>query len=320
VSTRNLIPIALLLAAGICPVAARAPVPRESPELKLRDGSDHEVLLSNFKGRVVLMEFLLTNCQHCSRVAQTINSLYRDLGPRGFQPLGIAFENNMSGPLVARFAQDAKLAYPVGFTSADNVDAYLGRRGNERFGVPQIVVIDRRGVVRAQSQAVGEPVLENEAYLRKLIGTLLEEGAPSWTPSISSISSVAALVILGCIFAWRRKQKGQMRSLAHSSQSVRVLPAAVALALAGLVAGTASAQETAKKTYTLHGRVEKVDRKTAKLTVNGEQVEGWMPAMTMAYRVDNPDVLKSIKPGDQVEATVYERDMTLYHVTVVPKK
>ena len=316
-STGNLIPIALLLAVGVCPVAAHAPVPRESPELKLRDGSDHEMLLSAFKGRVVLIEFLLTNCQHCSRVAQTINRLYQDLGPRGFQPLGIAFENNMNGPLVARFAQDAKLAYPAGYTSADNVDAFLGRRGNERFGVPQIVVIDRQGVVRAQSQAVGEPVLENEAYLRKLIGTLLQEGEPSWTLSISSISSVAALVILGCIFAWRRKQKGQMRSLAHSSQSFRVLP--VALALAGLVAVTASAQETAKKTYTLHGRVEKVDRKTAKPTVNGEQVEGWMPAMIMAYRVDNPDVLKSIKPGDQVEATVYERDMTL-HVTVVPKK
>jgi hypothetical protein len=43
--------------------------------------------------------------------------------------------------------------------------------------VPQIVVIDREGVIRAQSGRSGDPNLENENYLRNLIDSLLKEGA-----------------------------------------------------------------------------------------------------------------------------------------------
>ena len=44
----------------------------------------------------------------------------------------------------------------------------------ERLMVPQIVVIDRTGVIRAQSQPQGETDLESEVYLRTLIDHLLQ--------------------------------------------------------------------------------------------------------------------------------------------------
>jgi hypothetical protein len=44
--------------------------------------------------------------------------------------------------------------------------------------VPQIVVIDRRGVIRAQSRPVREVNLEDENFLRHWIDGLLKEGAP----------------------------------------------------------------------------------------------------------------------------------------------
>lgn len=92
---------------------------------------------------------------------------------------------------------------------------------------------------------------------------------------------------------------------------------AVALMLSCLLAPVSLAQDDVKKPHTFHGKVEKVDRKAARLTVNGEEVEGWMVAMTMAYPVDNPDVLKTIKVGDQIEATVYDRDLSLHNIKVV---
>ncbi len=71
------------------------------------------------------------------------------------------------------------VTYPVGYTSSEKVDSYLGRSGMERFRVPQMVVIDRAGVIRTQSPGRGDPNLENENYLRNLIDSLLKEGAPA---------------------------------------------------------------------------------------------------------------------------------------------
>lgn len=41
--------------------------------------------------------------------------------------------------------------------------------------------------------------------------------------------------------------------------------------------------------------------------------------MTMTYKVDNPAVLKSLKPGDRIMATVYKDDMALHNVMVMKK-
>ena len=69
-----------------------------------------------------------------------------------------------------------------------------------------------------------------------------------------------------------------------------------------------------KKALTFHGKVESVSPDG--LTVDGEKVEGWMDAMTMKYKVDDPKVLKTVKPGDKITATVYEGDMSLHKVQV----
>jgi Cu/Ag efflux protein CusF len=92
---------------------------------------------------------------------------------------------------------------------------------------------------------------------------------------------------------------------------------AAILALTGLVAANAYAQDTAKGTGMMfHGKVEAVTEKG--LTVNGEKVEGWMDAMTMSYPVDKQEVLKKIKVGDTIMATVYKGDTTLHNVQVMP--
>ena len=92
----------------------------------------------------------------------------------------------------------------------------------------------------------------------------------------------------------------------------------VALSLAFLMAAASWAQAPAsKKSFTFHGKVEAVAADG--LTVNGEKVEGWMDAMTMKYKVDDPAVLKKVKVGDQITATVYEGDSALHKVQVAPK-
>jgi peroxiredoxin len=174
-STRVVAPMAVLLALAVCPVSATAPVPRKSPELTITGPSGKQIRLSSFNGKVVVIDFLVTNCPHCMRVAQTLAKLQWEMGSRGVQSIGVAFDKGISSQKTADFEKLLAVSYPVGYTSSDKVDSYLGREPNQRLRVPQIVVIDRKGVIRAQSQPIGEKNLEDEVYLRNLIDGLLKE-------------------------------------------------------------------------------------------------------------------------------------------------
>jgi len=170
----------LVLAASM--LLATTPAPRKSPEFSFSDPSGKQTSLSSLRGKVVVVEFLLTNCPHCKRVAKMIAKVQGELAQRGLQTIGIAFDNSINGKTVTRFSQDLGVTYPIGYTSSAEVDSYLGRTPTERLVVPQIVVIDRAGVIRAQSRPVHEVDLEDESQLRSLIDGLLKEGPPAARP------------------------------------------------------------------------------------------------------------------------------------------
>ena len=178
---RNIAIVAIFLALGAGSAAAAPPVPRASPELTIVEASGKETPLSSFKGKVVVLEFLLVGCPHCLRVAQTINKLHAEMAQRGFETVGVAFDNGIGSPALQNLVRLLKLDYPVGRTTSDKVDSYLGRSVMERMQVPQLVIVDRTGVIRAQSRAIGEANLTDEGYLRGLVDALLDEEVPEKT-------------------------------------------------------------------------------------------------------------------------------------------
>ena len=184
---RHIASLATLLAVGF-PAAAAPPVLRDSPEFTIVDPSGHTTPLSSFKGQVVVIEFFLFRCPSCLRMAQTINKLHGEMADRGFRPVGIVFDDGVTEPVVRDLALLLKLNYLVGYATSDQVDRYLGRAGVVRFQVPQLVVIDRAGAIRAQSRPSGEANLTDESYLRNLIRELLDEGVP---PGKSEESTIA---------------------------------------------------------------------------------------------------------------------------------
>ncbi len=158
-------------------------VPRKSPDFTINEPSGKTEQLASLRGKVVVLEFFFIRSEHCLLVAQTLNKLHAELGPRGFEPVGIVFDPpnavTTSGQLLTAMVDYFKLTYPVGYSSKTDVDSYLGRTGNEILNIPQIVVIDRAGMIRATSGgAGGDPKLEDENSLRTLIDSLLNERGP----------------------------------------------------------------------------------------------------------------------------------------------
>lgn len=89
-------------------------------------------------------------------------------------------------------------------------------------------------------------------------------------------------------------------------------------AIVAITAASYAQTAPAKKSFQFHGKVTAVAADG--VTVDGDKVEGWMEKMTMKYKVDDPKVLKTVKPGDEIKATVYEGDLTLHKVQVAAKK
>jgi peroxiredoxin len=164
--------VALAIAASI----GAQPVPHPAKEFVCSDAAGKKIALSSYKGKVVLVQFLSTTCAHCQALSQMLTKLQTEYGPQGFQAVGIAF-NEANAGMVKSYAEDHHIGIPVGFAPRDAVLQYLGVSVmDQRLSVPQVVVIDRAGQVRAQSDPQGTRELSDESYLRALIVRLLAGG------------------------------------------------------------------------------------------------------------------------------------------------
>jgi len=146
---------------------------KKAPEYEINMPNGKNLLLSSFKGKVVCLEFLSTTCPHCQHAAQTYTKLANELGP-GMQALGIAI-NDPSGVLVKDFIRDYKVGYPVGYTQSEKVTHYLEIDPMKRWVVPQVVIIDRKGVVRYQTPWSGDEKVQDENFMRTTLKALLAE-------------------------------------------------------------------------------------------------------------------------------------------------
>lgn len=79
----------------------------------------------------------------------------------------------------------------------------------------------------------------------------------------------------------------------------------LSFSLTSLVACSSSKQREANlKRYHLTGRVIAIDKANKSLTVDGDEIPGFMSAMQMPYDVKDASLLDKLAPGDKITADI----------------
>jgi peroxiredoxin len=169
--------LGLLGFAAVTPLAsAQPPLPRKAPEITIVEPSGNKIPLSSYKGKVVVLALVSTICPHCQKECEMLTQLYSEMKPKGVQMAAIAFNDN-AAVLVPGFIRDHGVMFPVGSAKQETVLDFLGFSVMDRYNVPQVAVIDKKGMIRAQSGPMGDTNLQDMAFLRNLINNLASEGA-----------------------------------------------------------------------------------------------------------------------------------------------
>ncbi len=151
---------------------------RKSPELVFSIPGQGARLLSQYRGKVVALEFILTTCPHCQAASKVMSRLQERYGPQGLQALAVAV-NPDADLLVENFSKDYQVGYPVGSAPIEQMMAFMGFTG--RPVVPQLVLIDRNGNIHYQTPREGDPSSMKEEVISQRIEELLKIGMSSKT-------------------------------------------------------------------------------------------------------------------------------------------
>lgn len=123
-----------------------AAVGQSAPNFSRADLSGRKIVLSSYRGKVVLLNFWATWCEPCLVEMPTFAEWQKQYGAGNFQVIGISMDD-ASSEVVATVPR-LKLNYPVVMG-----DEYLGAAYGGVLGLPVTFLIDRDGKIRARYQS-----------------------------------------------------------------------------------------------------------------------------------------------------------------------
>jgi|TARA_Y100000310_G_C20684235_1_gene817974 thiol-disulfide isomerase/thioredoxin len=163
-ASRLVLPWLILWASSILALEKGDSAPQfELPALD----SSASISLSDFRGKVVYLDFWASWCGPCRLSLPLLDELRQELGDQGFEVVAVDVDEQPEDGRL--FLQKYPVSYPV---ASDPTGLYAGEY--ELVGMPSSFLIDRRGVVRAVHQGFKKADMEK---IRLQVQLLLEEDA-----------------------------------------------------------------------------------------------------------------------------------------------
>lgn len=145
-------------------------------DFTLRDLDGAEVRLSDYKGKVVFVDFWATWCGPCKDAMPHWQALYQELGPEGFVVLAVTTDDARTKPQVKPYVKRMGFTYPVLYdTDSTALVVY-----NPAKTLPYSVLIDREFKVHSMHQGYTPG---DEDAIGAEVRTLLSHPAPPAGPA-----------------------------------------------------------------------------------------------------------------------------------------
>jgi len=123
------------------PTSTSGLVGHAAPDFTLTDMQGQKVTLSQFRGKVVVLNFWATWCPPCREEMPSMERLHRDLESKGLVMLAVNVEEN-GKKAVSQFLQKTPYSFPILLDSENDAQNAYGV-----FRFPESYIIDRNGVV-----------------------------------------------------------------------------------------------------------------------------------------------------------------------------
>ncbi|MFQ5789335.1 MAG: TlpA family protein disulfide reductase [Acidobacteriota bacterium] len=142
-------------------------VGEEAPDFTLKDVDGKEVSLSDFKGRVVVLDFWAVWCGPCQQSLPFFQSMVDKYGSKGLVVLGLHVDERMpSIEEVKAYLNDRRVQYTNLISTMEVDEAFLV------YAMPTTYMLDRNGVV--QKRHVGFNPARTPAQMEQSVLELLE--------------------------------------------------------------------------------------------------------------------------------------------------
>jgi peroxiredoxin len=113
--------------------------PQQAKEFEVRALDNQRIRLSDFKGRVIFLNFWATWCKPCEEEMPAMQRLYQEYKSKGLVVLAISADAE-GAVVVTPFVKKHKLTFPIGLDPKLNVSGLYGV-----WAVPSTYIIDRQG-------------------------------------------------------------------------------------------------------------------------------------------------------------------------------
>lgn len=135
---------------------------QDAPAWELKDLEGKPVKLSDFKGKVVLLNFWATWCPPCREEIPDLVALQNEYKDKGLVVIGVSLDQN--GPArVKSFVERMKINYPIVMGDEKTASAY-----GSIEAIPTTFFIDRDGKVAGQHEG-GSDMAGFESALKPLL-------------------------------------------------------------------------------------------------------------------------------------------------------